>query len=155
MDIAYLADHKDVIPTLAHWFYEEWAYLHPDRTFEDVKRLIAERTNKTKIPVALVAFDGNELLGTVCLKTHDMETRPDLTPWLAGLYVAKPWRRKGVGAALVKAIEKKANELAVEKLYLYTPESEGFYSRWGWQVKEKTEYHGCPVTIMEKEIVLQ
>lgn len=154
MDIEYLADHKDVIPILARWFYEEWAYLHPDRTLEDVERLIAERANKTRIPVALAAFDGDELLGTVCLKTHDMETRLDLTPWLAGLYVAKPWRRKGVGTALVKAIERKARELAVRRLYLYTPESEGFYSRLGWQGKEKTEYHGYQVTIMEKEIAL-
>ncbi len=154
MEIAYLADHKEVIPTLAQWFYEEWAYLHPDRTLEDVERLISERTNKNKIPVALVAFNGKELLGTVCLKTHDMETRLDLTPWLAGLYVAKPWRRKGIGTALVKAIEKKANELTVKNLYLYTPESEGFYSRLGWRVKERVEYHACPVTIMEKGIVL-
>lgn len=154
MDIAHLADHKEVIPTLAQWFYQEWAYLHPDRTLEDVERLIGERTNKTKIPVALVVFEGGELLGTVCLKVHDMDTRLDLTPWLAGLYVIAPWRRKGVGAALVSAIEKKAHELQVEKLYLYTPESEGFYSRLGWHVNVRTEYHGYPVTIMEKKIVL-
>lgn len=154
MDIEYLADHKDVISTLAEWFYEEWAYLHPDRTLEDVERLISERTNKDKIPVALIAFDGNELIGTVCLKTHDMETRLDLTPWLAGLYVAKPRRRKGIGTALVKAIERKANELTIKNLYLYTPESEGFYSRLGWRIKERVAYHGCPVAIMEKCIVL-
>ncbi|TAM43498.1 MAG: GNAT family N-acetyltransferase [Gammaproteobacteria bacterium] len=154
MDIAYLADRRDVIPTLAQWFYQEWAYLHPDRTLEDVERLIGERTNITKIPVALVAFEGDELLGTVCLKVHDMDTRLDLTPWLAGLYVAVAWRRKGIGTALVSAIEKKARELQVEKLYLYTPESEGFYSRLEWHLNERTAYHGYPVTIMDKKIVL-
>jgi len=154
MDIAYLADHKEVIPTLARWFYQEWAYLHPDRTPEDVERLIGERTNTTKIPVALVAFEGGEPLGTVCLKVHDMDTRLDLTPWLAGLYVAAPWRRKGIGTALVSSIEKKAHELQVEELYLFTPESAGFYSRLGWHVYERTEYHGYPATIMGKKIVL-
>lgn len=154
MKIEYLADHKEVIPTLAQWSFEEWAYLHPGRTIEDVERLIAERANKTKIPIALVAFENKELLGTICIKMHDMETRLDLTPWLAGLYVAKPWRRRGVGSALVKAIEIKALEFAIEKLYLYTPESENFYSRLGWRVKEKIGYHSYPVTIMEKEIFL-
>jgi predicted N-acetyltransferase YhbS len=153
MNIAYLADHKEVIPTLAQWFYQEWAYLHPDRTLEDVHQLLVERANKEKIPVALVAFEGNELLGTVCLKVHDMDTRLDLTPWLAGLYVATSKRRQGIGAILVSAIEKKAREFGVQTLYLYTPESEYFYARLGWDVKERTEYHGCPVSIMEKQII--
>lgn len=154
MNIAYLADHKEVIPILAQWFFQKWAYLHPDRTLDDVQRLLTERTNTEKIPVALVAFEGNELLGTVCLKVHDMDTRLDLTPWLAGLYVAAPRRKQGIGATLVSAIEKKAHELGVQALYLYTPESETFYARLGWHVKERTEYHGYPVSIMEKQIVL-
>lgn len=154
MNIEYLADHKEVIPTLAQWFYEEWAYLHPDRTHADVKRLMSERANTNRIPVSLVAFEGKELLGTVCLKVHDMDTRLDLTPWLAGLYVSAPRRRQGIGTALVSAIEKTARVLGVEKLYLYTPEAEGFYSKLGWHVQERTEYHGYPVTLMQKEIVL-
>lgn len=154
MNISYLADHKEVIPTLAQWFYQEWAYLHPDRTLEDVQRLLEERTNKEKIPVALVAFEGNELLGTVCLKVYDMDTRLELTPWLAGLYVSAPKRKWGVGSMLVSAIEKKAHELGVQTLYLYTPESEDFYAKLGWNVKERTEYHGYLVSIMQKEIAL-
>jgi GNAT superfamily N-acetyltransferase len=150
MNIDYLADHRDIIPILAQWFYQEWAHLYPDRTLEDVRRVIGERTNKNRIPIALVAFEGEELLGTVCLKIHDMDTRLDLTPWLAGLYVSAPRRRQGIGAALVSAIEKKARELGVQQLYLYTPESESFYSRLGWRVREKVIYHGYQVTIMEK-----
>jgi predicted N-acetyltransferase YhbS len=154
MNIVYLADHKEVIPMLAQWFYKEWAYLHPDRTLADVERFIGERANTDKIPVTLVAFEGQELLGTVCLKAHDMDTRLDLTPWLAGLYVSAPRRRQGTGARLVSAIEEKAYELGVKRLYLYTPESETFYSRLGWQLRERTKYHGYPVTLMQKEIVL-
>lgn len=154
MKIEYLADHKEVIPTLDKWSYEEWAYLHPDRTLADVERLIWERANTNRIPLALVAFDGEELLGTVCLKMHDMDTRQDLTPWLAGLYVTTPRRRKGIGTMLVSAIEKEACALGVSKLFLYTPKSEAFYTRLGWQVNERTEYHGYPITIMCKKIVL-
>jgi N-acetylglutamate synthase-like GNAT family acetyltransferase len=71
-----------------------------------------------------------------------------------GLYIAAPRRKQGIGATLVSAIEKKAHELGVQTLYLYTPESETFYARLGWHVNERTEYHGCPVSIMEKQIVL-
>lgn len=154
MNIAYLADHTEVIPILAQWFYKEWAYLHPGKTLADVEQLIGERINTNKIPLALVAFDNRELLGTVCLKVHDMDTRLDLSPWLAGLYVSAPWRRQGIGATLVSAIEKEARELGVERLYLHTPESETFYSKLGWQVKERPQYHGYPVSLMQKNIVL-
>lgn len=154
MNIEYLADHKDDIPILVRWFYEEWDYFYHDQTLEDIERLIGERTNKNKIPVAMVAYIGKELVGTVCIKENDMDTRLDLTPWLAGLYVSVSRRKQGIGSKLVLAIEKKAKELGVKKLYLYTPESESFYSKLGWHIKEKTKYHGYPVTIMQKEFVL-
>lgn len=154
MIIDYLANHKQVIPALARWFHAEWGYLHPERTYTDVERLITERAQTGRIPVALVAFDGKELLGTVCLKVHDMDTRLDLTPWLAGLYVSDQKRREGIGTALIAAIEKEAFELGVSELYLYTPESESFYAKRGWHVREKTEYHGYAVTLMDKKIIL-
>ena len=154
IDIAYLTDHKEVVPTLARWFYEEWGYLHPARTLADVERLVEERANRNEIPLTLIAFAGQELIGTVCLKIHDMDTRLDLKPWLANLYVAASRRGQGIGIKLVSAIEKKARELGVEKLYLFTPESESFYSPLGWQFKERTEFHDSPVTIMQKEFAL-
>jgi predicted N-acetyltransferase YhbS len=152
MDIAYLADHKEIIPTLAQWFYGEWSYLCPGRTVADIERLVAERTHTDRIPLALVAFEGGELVGTICLKVQDMETRPDLTPWLAALYVVPHWRRKGIGARLVSAIETKAQELRVARLYLYTPKSAAFYAGLGWQVLERTEYQYSSVTIMQKDL---
>jgi GNAT superfamily N-acetyltransferase len=150
--IAYLADHEEAIGELTQWFYGEWSYLYPDKTMDDVRNAIAERTNRDRVPMALVAFEGAVLAGTVCLKTHDMDTRLDLAPWLAGLYVAGPWRGRGVGTALVKAVEQKAIALGIRKLHLYTPSAEVFYLRLAWLTREATEYRGAKVTIMEKEM---
>ena len=152
MKISLLADHPETIPALAKWFYAEWSYLVPGRSEQDVAASIAERATRRGIPIALVAFEGDELIGSVCLKLSDMDTRPELTPWLAGLYVKESWRNRGVGSALVKAIEKQALEQGVKQLFLYTPESERFYAALGWQVLERTDYHDVPVTIMEKPL---
>jgi N-acetylglutamate synthase-like GNAT family acetyltransferase len=152
MDIDYLANHKDVIPTLAQWSHHQWGYLYPERTLADVQHSISERTNKNKIPLALIALEGSEPLGTVCLKIHDMDTRRDLTPWLAGLYVEASRRGEGIGRRLVAAIEEKAKEMGIKKLFLFTPESEGFYLKLGWDVLERVEYQGHPATIMSKEL---
>ena len=154
MNITYLAGHEEVIPTLAEWFYREWSYLQPNRTLSDVESSIRERVNKDVLPVALLAFEGSILVGTICLRTHDMDTRLDLSPWLAGLYVAESWRGRGIGTEMVNAIEQTASTLGIRKLYLYTLRAEPFYSRMVWQVKETTEYHGAKVTIMEKILTL-
>ena len=152
MNITYLADHQEVIPELATWFYREWSHLYTGKTISDVRDAIRERTHRDAIPVALVAFEGAAPVGTVCLKTHDMDTRLDLSPWLAGLYVVDTWRGQGIGTALVRAIEQKAHALGIDKLYLYTPSAQSFYSRLAWRAYGTTEYQGAKVTIMEKEI---
>lgn len=152
MEIEYLADHKYAIPTLANWSFNEWSSLHPDRTLEDVEQLMLERSNKEKIPLCLVAIENNKVIGMIALKTNDLESRPNLSPWLAGLYVDTKHRRKGVGKQLVLAIEKEAARLGVNKLFLITPESEEYYSKFYWVVRERTELNGHSVTVMEKDI---
>lgn len=152
MKIDYLADHKELIPILARWMHEEWGYLYPEHTIEIRERLVAERSNKDRIPLTLVAIEDGKPVGTVCLMAHDMDTRPELTPWLASLYVEKNHRRRGIGARLVAAIEAEAARLGVKQLYLFTPDQEKFYARLGWSLREKTDYRGAVVSVMEKKI---
>lgn len=152
MIVEYLADHRDFIPTLARWTYEEWSYLHPERTLSDVERLISEGINKEHIPISLVAIDKGKVIGMIALKKSDFKARPDLSPWLAGLYVNKLQRRKGVGTKLVREIENLAARLGASKLYLVTDDAEKFYSKLGWSVQERTVWHGFSVMVMEKDI---
>jgi hypothetical protein len=58
MRIAYFADHQDIIPLIAEWFYREWSSFYRDKTIDDVQAAIAERINRNTIPLALVAFAG-------------------------------------------------------------------------------------------------
>jgi len=155
VDIQYLGDHQEVIPVLAGWIYDEWSYLYPEMTLEEVVTLLRERINKEKLPLTLVAFEAGEPVGTVSLRTFDMETRRDLSHWLTSLYVVEPFRRRGIGTSLAKAAENKATELEICKLFLFTTDVNLpalFYSKLGWIVKEKTIYHSCPVLIMEKDL---
>ena len=150
--IAYLAEHREQIPQIARWFHDEWADLNPGCDLAEVERRIAERARKSAIPLALLAFSGDELIGTVCLKINDLDTRPDLTPWLAGLYVKAERRGQGVGRLLVDAIEHEARAQGVAELHLYTPKSETFYQRLGWHTQEHLVYHGHPIALMRKTL---
>ena len=155
MYVQYLGDHQEVIPVLAAWIYDEWSYLYPGMTLQDVVSLFRERINKEKLPLTLVAFDAGELVGTVSLREFDMETRKDLPHWLTSLYVVKPWRRRRIGTSLIKTAEKKAAELEIRKLFLFTTDVNLpalFYSKLGWIEKEKIIYHSYPVILMEKDL---
>jgi predicted N-acetyltransferase YhbS len=150
-----LGDHQEVIPVLAAWIYEEWSYLYPEMELQDVVNLFRERVNKGKLPLTLVAFEAGEPVGTVSLRTFDMETRRDLQHWLTSLYVVKPWRRRRIGSNLMSTAGNKAAELGICKLFLFTTDvifPALFYSKLGWIVKEKTVYQLSPVIIMEKDV---
>ncbi len=155
MEIHYLGDHPEVIPVLASWIYDEWSYLYPGMALQNVVDFLMERTHQDRLPLAFVAFEAGEPVGTVSLKEFDMETRNDLTTWVTSLYVAKAWRRRRIGSRLLQAVEQKAAELNICKLYLFVTDmalATLFYSQFGWSVKEETIYHSCPVIIMEREM---
>lgn len=54
------------------------------------------------------------------LVANDMESRSDLTPWLAGVYVKAQHRGRGMGAALIARVIDEARALSVPRLYLCT-----------------------------------
>lgn len=77
-----------------------------------------------------------------------MDNRPELFPWLAGVFVTPERRRQGVGAALVRRIMDEATSVHVSKLYLYTVDSTAFYANLGWSLLEHAAYRGKEVSIM-------
>jgi GNAT superfamily N-acetyltransferase len=151
-DIDYLAGHREFIPAVAAWHHDEWAYLRPGDTIEArTKRLCAELGFR-QIPTTVVAFCGQQVLGSAQLIKHDMDTRMELTPWLAGVYVSPDYRCQGIAAALIGRIIEEARALSVNKLYLYTPSAEKYYLRHGWSMVEQIIYHNTPVVVMTYEM---
>jgi GNAT superfamily N-acetyltransferase len=66
-----------------------------------------------------VAVDGEELLGSANLVAADLPPRPELTPWLAQLFVAPARRRAGVAPALVRAVLERARGCGFGRVYLH------------------------------------
>jgi GNAT superfamily N-acetyltransferase len=96
-------------------------------------RLHRENLNPDPIPFALVAHDGAEFLGTSSVITADLPERPQLTPWVAAVWVEPQARRRGVGAALVDRAALDCFALGVISLYLCARrERADFYERLGW-----------------------
>ena len=151
MRIEYLADYPEHLPQLAEWHHAEWGKYNPVVTVEKRMERMQEHLAKRQVPTTFIALDGYELMGSASILAQDMhDGGTDLTPWLASVYVSPDFRERGAGSALVNRVEEEARALGVETLYLYTPDRESLYARLGWAVRERREYMGIPVVIMEK-----
>jgi predicted N-acetyltransferase YhbS len=99
---------------------------------------------------SLVARIGGPVVGTCLLVRHELEPAHDLTPWLAGLVVAAEHQRRGIGTALVRAIEALAVSAGISELYLYTWEVHDFYTALGWTAVETFEQDGGTMLLMSR-----
>ena len=102
--------------------------------------------------VALVAKADSEPVGTCLLTESEIEPNHDVSPWLAGLFVVPEYRGKGVGAALVRAIEDQARQRELSRVYLYTTHAVGFYKRLGWKVMDRTNWQGFDTALMVRDL---
>jgi N-acetylglutamate synthase-like GNAT family acetyltransferase len=148
MTIEYLADQPGALPTLAQWLHREWGHTRPGATVETRRARLEGSCNRDRIPLTVVALEDGQVLGSASLIFHDMETRMELTPWLASVFVGEAYRRKGIGAELVRRIMAEAARLDVPVLYLYTVHSERFYAALGWTFYERTSYREQNIVIM-------
>jgi GNAT superfamily N-acetyltransferase len=152
--IAYLADRPEFLEQIAWLSWKEWQeiYQRRDKTLKDCMTAYQERMNRDQLPLTLVALHDNELAGMVSLKFHDLDTRPDLDPWLGGVLVLPEWRNRGVATMLIHRATAEAHRLKIPRLYLWTPSAEGLYRKLGWEVIERTEYFEKPAVVMGRDI---
>jgi GNAT superfamily N-acetyltransferase len=160
--IDYLANCPELVDELARLSWEEWQEIYRQRqqTLEHSVKNYRERMNTDRLPLTLVAVRAGlavtcrELVGMVSLKFHDMDTRPDLDPWLGGLFVLPDWRNRGVGTMLMHRATEEARRLNVSQLYLWTHSAERLYHKLGWQLVERTDYFGKEAVVMQIDIEL-
>jgi GNAT superfamily N-acetyltransferase len=153
MQISYLADYPQYLPTVAGWIFDEWGWEMPGSTLEGIRAEFSLHLNRDCIPLTLLALVEQQPVGTASIFRHDMDIRMDLTPWLAAVYVAPEFRGQAIGSQLVRGIEAAAIRLQLERLYLFTPDQEAFYARLGWSVLEKVEYRQHANVIMTKSFL--
>jgi predicted N-acetyltransferase YhbS len=152
LNITFLADHPDLIDLLATWFHREWGGRGPTRSIEAIRKNLASRLNRDRLPLTYVARLNGELVGSASLKIREMETHPQYLYWLGAVYVATEFRNMGLGSQIVQHSIAEAKRLGVAELYLYTRQHEAFYTRFGWKPIDRPSYHGREVVIMKREL---
>jgi predicted N-acetyltransferase YhbS len=109
--------------------------------------------NRDQIPTALVAFDAeSNVVGTAALKADSVGSELGQGPWLAAVLVGKHHRGKGVGTALVEAIEREACRLGFQTIYTSTDAAEGIYRRRGWRALNQVSSLRGPITVYKQDL---
>lgn len=150
MQIVDLRDAPQHLPQLAAWHHDQWSYLNPGQTLEHRIDHMQAHLEPAVLPRTFVAVAEHGLpMGSASLVSHDMDTHPELTPWLASVFVAPIHRQKGIGAQLVRSVMTAAQQAGIATLYLFTPDQESFYRSLGWRTIAKEPYRGDAVTLMQ------
>jgi GNAT superfamily N-acetyltransferase len=149
MHIQALRDRPEFIGQVAALIHNEWPY-----EFEGISLQAWTEQFQTLEGLdrtTFIAIEDSRLLGTACLDIEDLPERPDLSPWLASVYVIPEARSRGLGSQLVRAVEQEAWNQGVPRLHLQTPEHENYYAQQGWTTLEHLQAWNKNVALMCKE----
>lgn len=141
------------IEMVANWIYQEFGKGNPDRTLEYVINRFKNR-NLNKIPISLIALIDNKCVGVVSIFDNDLETRPELTPWLAGLYVNPNCRCKGVADKLITGVLEICKNINYNTVFLRTEHTSDYYKKHGWTfVEYTTDENGLETSVFMRKSI--
>ena len=149
--IVTLADRPDLQATVADWQWREWGRPH-GRTLESFAQEAAATARPGGPEAGFVLLDGDAPVGTACLTLADLDSRPDLSPWLAGVFVEPAHRGRGHATRLVAAVEQAARARGHGTMWLFTWSAVALYQRIGWEAVGTEQQHGSPVTLMRRDL---
>jgi GNAT superfamily N-acetyltransferase len=155
ISIVSTSERPDLVPVTARWRWE--AFLRDSGLpFEPVLEA-ATRTAAASCPIprTFVLLVDDEPVGTASLAAQDLDERPDLTPWLAGVFVAPHARRNGYAGLLIAAVEREARAASISTLWLYTRAAERIYARAGWETVETVMHAGKPFALMRRQLLIE
>jgi ribosomal protein S18 acetylase RimI-like enzyme len=138
IEIVSLADRPEFSTLVAKWGWEAWGR-KSGRTFETDLARTQALAAEAGFEKTFVLLEAEAPVAMASLVREDLEDRPDLTPWLAGVYVEPEFRGRGYAVRVVREVEKAAAAQSVRTLWLYTRTAPGLYRKLGWEDVEEIE----------------
>ena len=146
------SDRPDLARLTGKWRWEAFFKGGTTTLSEVIERDARTASSSDLLPTVLVLLEDDHPVGMVAICLDDLDGRPELNPWLAGLYVEPAHRGKGHALRLMTALETLAVKSDIEKLTLYTASAAGLYEKAGWRTLETFKKKGKDFQIMRKEL---
>jgi N-acetylglutamate synthase-like GNAT family acetyltransferase len=151
ISITTIRERTDLLSVIARWLWDEW-YRADGMTLSEAMALY-EPGLSDGLPQTFVLLEGEAVIGTASLSLQDLRERPELTPWLAGVYIAPRRRGHGYVYPLIAAVEHRCRSASIKTLWLHTNTAEQVYRRAGWETVEYVNRQDrLPTTLMRRSI---
>lgn len=145
-----LVDRQDVLPIVQDWFETEWPEYYGSNGRANARQDLLSYSRLDRLPLGLVAFFEGRACGFIALKDEPFATHPHLRPWAGAAYVVPSLRRKGIGGALLLALERQALAMGYTRIYCATSTSASLLERSGWAFLEQVTHEAQDTGIYEK-----
>ncbi len=147
-----LAAHRDVLPVLAQWFEREWPAYYGAGGRGNARDDLESFASEDRLPVGVVAFRDGALCGVAALKATSVASHAHLSPWAAAGLVEPSRRGRGVGTALLAALENVARRFGFPFVYCGTSSAESLLKRRDWELLERVRHEGQDLGIYRKAL---
>jgi GNAT superfamily N-acetyltransferase len=151
IEIVTTAARPDLIGEVSVWLWREWG-IRRGRTREEVAARLASHTAAQGPEQTFVLLEDAQPAATASFVHHDLDPRPDLSPWLASVYVHPDFRGRGHAPRVVGAVEASAKAAGIATLYLDTNTVAPLYARLGWVAFAESTDLGQIVTLMRRDL---
>ncbi|MCP3739356.1 GNAT family N-acetyltransferase [Rossellomorea sp. BNER] len=129
MEIMEIGKKIELFDTAVNIFWGQWGNEDNYKFYQDC--MLHSCKTVDGLPRFYVALINESIIGTYALLRNDLNSRQDLYPWLACLYVDPKYRGNEIGSKLLQHAIEETSKIGFENLFL-TTDLEGFYEKYGW-----------------------
>ncbi len=139
----------DLIDTVADWIWSTFWRPH-GYDLAAIRALVQASDAEIGPSQCFVLLVAGQPVGTVGLIGHDLDDRPELTPWLAALYVRPEARGHGYARDLIREVENECVRAGVPELWLHTSTAERLYASQGLRAVDTFSHRSASSVLMHR-----